>query len=665
MEQQSFPISTRRESLQSAVSAMELCEPRLTGGVTRVGQYRHTQYESYRNNSHAASRLHEVFLIAVIACSILTLIALFQFNSNDNHGWAFFLNHCFGWLSYLMPLYQFYIGVSFYRHWKNESDNGETLILKLLGSSGLYLSLDALFGSGKLGQTITQSFFDTAFHIEAWVIVLSLLFSSIFLMTSFSCLVIGTFIKNIISRQFMRKTAFYPIDNEYQKDHSYYNERSEPNFISYQQPFSHPHIHDPQSNQLINCLLHFGIRAVVSAKTPGPVITRFELHLEPGTKSSAICSHHKEIARSLCVQEVRVIEVIAGKSCIGIEIPNINRETFSYSELKDEIEFAKEKLPLLLGKTTMGECKIADLHVMPHLLIAGSTRSGKTMLLQSILMSLTQKYDSQNLKIILVDPKQIAFTSWKNLPHLLYPVITDSDEAVNALHWCVNEMQRRYESIANNKHEKFPTLIVACDEFADLVMSHKTQVEEAVKRIAQKARQCGIHLILATQRPTADVITGHIKTNMPTRIALSVPERRDSRIILDDLGAESLLGQGDMLLKMHGQTSERLHAPFVSDSEIREHVSNLISENSHLIESGDQKSNITKVDFTKAAIEPKDSLYEQAVTYVRETKKASTTSLQNKFKIGHQKASAIIDRLEEEGIIGGRVKVNEPREVYE
>lgn len=349
----------------------------------------------------------------------------------------------------------------------------------------------------------------------------------------------------------------------------------------------------------------------------------------------------------------------------AVEVPNANREIFSFDELKDELEFSREKLPLLLGRTITGECKIVDLHAMPHLLIAGSTRSGKTMLLQSLLMSLTQKLSPSALKITLIDPKQIAFTAWKNTPHLLHPVITDANEAVNALNWCVVEMERRYDLIAQNTQTKFPTLLVIVDEFADLITSHKNDIEEAVKRLAQKARQSDIHLILATQRPTADVITGHIKTNMPTRIALSVPERRDSRIILDEHGAESLLGQGDMLLKIHGQPSERLHAPFVSDSEIREHVSNLISENSHLIESSDQQSNITKVDFTKAAIEPKDSLYEQAIIYVRETKKASATSLQNKFKIGHQKASAIIDRLEEEGVIGARVRVNEPREVYE
>src|SRR3990167_9644633 len=610
----------------------------------------------------------------MIACSILTLISLFQLSASDNHGWAFFLNRCFGGLGYLMPLYLFYVGAVFYKHWKNESESGEVLILKLLGVTTLSLSIDAIFGSGELGRAITQSFFDSRNGIEAWVIVLGMFIASIFLMTRLSCFEIASLARQLGSQFFLKKRgAFYPIDNAYRSEQStpYYSDQREPNLITYQKPFSHPHIHDPQSNQLINCLAHFGIRAVVSNKIPGPVITRFELHLAPGTKSSSICTHHKEIARSLCVQEVRVIEVIAGKSCIGIEIPNANREIFTFSELKDGLENCREKLPLLLGRTITGESKIVDLHTMPHLLIAGSTRSGKTMLLQSILMSLTQQLSPQSLKVALIDPKQIAFTEWKNAPHLLHPVITDTDEAVNALNWCVEEMERRYESMSNGNHEKFPTLVIVVDEFADLIATHKSAIENAVKCLAQKALQSDIHLILSTQRPTADVITGHIKTNMPVRIALSVPERRDSRIILDEQGAETLLGHGDMLLKMNGQPCERLHAPLVSDAEIREHVSNLISGNLNSVnenindEIQVQHSNITHIDFkNNQRQEPRDLLYDQVVAFIRETKKASTTSIQNKFKIGYQKASGIIERLEAEGVIGKRTKVNEPREVF-
>lgn len=633
----------------------------------RVGRNRQCDF-------HALSRLHEIFLIAMIVCSISTLIALFQLNPADKHGWAFFLNFCFGGLCFVMPIYLFYLGAAFYVHWKKELQSGQTLVLKLLGATTFYFSMDAAFGTGKLGQAISQSFFASHNGAEAWVIVIGLMIASLFLMTNLSCLEIASWIHHFMSQNFLKKKAgYYPIQTTYQTEQSpaYYSDRKEPNLITYQQPFSHPHIHDPQSNQLISCLLHFGIRAVVSNKIPGPVITRFELHLAPGTKSSSICTHHKEIARSLCVQEVRVIEVIAGKSCIGIEIPNANREIFSFSELKDELENCREKLPLLLGRTITGESKVVDLHTMPHLLIAGSTRSGKTMLLQSILMSLTQQLTSQELKVSLIDPKQIAFTEWKNAPHLLHPVITDTNEAVNALNWCVEEMERRYELMSNGNHEKFPTLVIIVDEFADLIMTHKSAIEDAVKCLAQKARQSDIHLILSTQRPTADVITGHIKTNMPVRIALSVPERRDSRIILDEQGAETLLGMGDMLLKMNGQPCERLHAPLVSDAEIREHVSNLISGNLNFVnenindEIPAKHSNITHINFkNNQRQESGDLLYDQVVAFIRETKKASTTSIQNKFKIGYQKASGIIDRLEAECVIGKRTKVNEPREVF-
>ena len=618
------------------------------------------------SDNRIASRLYEVFLLGMIVCSILTMVSLFQVRSTDTHGWAFFLEVAFGWVSYLMPLYLLYAGIIFYKHLKSDSQYGAVLALRCLGASALYFSIDAIFGAGQIGAAIDQRFFDTQSATEAWVVVIGLLITSLFLMSNLSFSKLYSFVGEFITQlSAKRKGGFYPIDGHCEPSnhaHSNNNQR-ESSLITYQQPFSHPHIHDPQPNQLISSLLHFGIRAVVSAKIPGPVITRFELHLAPGTKSSTICSYHKEIARSLCVPEVRVIEVISGKSCIGIEIPNANREIFSFSELKDELDICREKLPLLLGRTTTGVCKIADLDTMPHLLIAGATRSGKTMLLQSIIMSLTQKHTFDTLKIIIIDPKQITFTEWKNLPHLLHPVITDSDEAVNALHWCVSEMERRYESIANNKYQKFPTLIVMVDEFADLIMSHKSQIEEAVKRLAQKARQCGIHLILSTQRPTADVITGHIKTNMPVRIALSVPDRRDSRIILDEQGAECLLGQGDMLLKINGHACERLHAPFVSDDEIREHVFT-ITECQNPPQENNIDSNIRRIDFSKKKRSPHDALYEQVISYIRETKKASTTALQNQFKIGYQKAAGIIDRLEADGIIGKRTKVNKPREVF-
>lgn len=620
-------------------------------------------------SANAVSRLNEVFLIGVIVCSILTLISLFQVKAADAHGWGFFLRSGFGLFAFFIPAYFLYAGAMCYKHLRGLLDGIEILILRLVGATILYGSIDVLFGAGEVGASIRQSFFNTSYCLEAWVLTIGFFCAGLFLVTEFSFFEIMNFLRSRSSKYlFRRRGCLYPI-NQRQAD-GYSNasyelagEKNDSNLISYHRHFSSPHISDPQSNQLVNCLLQFGIRAVVSAKIPGPVITRFELHLAPGTKSSAICSHHKEIARSLCVQEVRVIEVISGKSCIGIEVPNASREIFSFSELQEELDFSREKIPLLLGRTTTGECKIADLHVMPHLLVAGSTGSGKTMLLHSILMSLTQKFRPSQLKITLIDPKQITFSAWKDLPHLLHPIISDSEEAFNAFKWCIDEMERRYEIIAQKGQVKFPILVVIVDEFADLISSRKSDIENAVKRLAQKARQCDIHLVLATQRPSADVITGHIKTNMPTRISLSVPERRDSRIILDENGAESLLGQGDMLLKLNGQISERLHAPYVSNDEINSRVLNLLSENSDHYFNGDSDSNIKHVDFTKKAVSEKDLFYESVVEFVRETKKASTTALQNQFKIGYQKAAGIMERLEEDQIIGPRVKVNESREV--
>lgn len=671
MEKQSFLAVANRDVSPRAIQPTAFVDEYSVKSPSRVraGGYHRRQYDSIDHIDAHASRLHEVFLIGVIVCSLLTLVSLFQLKSTDVYGWAFFLNRTFGRLSYLVPAYLVYIGIILYKYRRTDYQNGEMLLFRLMGASTLYLSVDGIFGSGQLGRAITDSFFDTHCAAEAWIVVLGLFFASLMLMTNWSFLEIASLTRSYFSKCVSRRRGgFYPIDSHRETtDHSHYynNDQRESNLITYQQPFSHPHIHDPQSNQLINCLLHFGIRAVVSAKIPGPVITRFELHLAPGTKSSTICSYHKEIARSLCVPEVRVIEVIAGKSCIGIEIPNTNREIFSFSELKDELDSCKEKLPLLLGRTINGESKIVDLHTMPHLLIAGSTRSGKTMLLQSILMSLTSHLSEQNLKLIIIDPKRVSLSEWKNIPHLLHPIITDASEAVGVLNWCVIEMNRRYELMENKNRSDFPALVIIVDEFADLIMTDKNAIEDAVKCLAQKARQSDIHLILSTQRPTVDVITGHIKTNIPTRIALSVPERRDSRIILDEQGAESLLGQGDMLLKINGQIVERIHAPFVSDDEIREQVSNLISENQNAPVENNFNSNITHIDFSRKKQPAQDEFYEQVITYIRETKKASTTALQNQFKIGYQKAAGIMDKLEADGIIGKRTKVNEPREVFE
>ncbi|HLB57287.1 MAG TPA: FtsK/SpoIIIE domain-containing protein [Gammaproteobacteria bacterium] len=330
------------------------------------------------------------------------------------------------------------------------------------------------------------------------------------------------------------------------------------------------------------------------------------------------------------------------------------------------------QLPLLLGKNTTGtDVKIVDLHNMPHLLVAGSTQSGKTNLLQSMLMSLTYQLSASELKIILVDVKRLSFMQWKDIPHLLHPIVTDGDAAIAALSWVVEEMDRRYELMANDPQKSFAKIIVIIDEFCDLIMTHKVEVETAVTRLAQKARQSGIHLILATQRPSADVITGLIKTNISTRIALSVPDKINSRMILDSVGAETLLGQGDMLLKSSDRYLERLHAPFVSDDEVRAHVEQL-NQSCEKYESQSEKyldfsdtvhhEKVTQIDF-KNRRRSEDILYQQAVTFVKESGKATISAIQGEFRLGFQRASNIVRQMEEEGVVSKRDRYNAPLDV--
>ncbi|MCX7125374.1 MAG: DNA translocase FtsK [Gammaproteobacteria bacterium] len=644
---------------------------------TRSNSYSISDRVGY-NNTHcdqqALSRLYEVFLIAMLTVSILTLISLFEATSSTQHGWGFFLEETFGDVAYLVPMLIGYIGCTFYLYWKKPFQSSHIVLLKLIGVLLFYFSMEALFKGGELGQALSRNFFGPNHAVESWVIVIAFMIAGLFMMTNLSCFEIASGVRQFGSG-FLRKNEMrcYPAENSYRTDAVSFGDRREPSLISYEKPFAQPHIHDPQSNQLINCLQNFGIRTIVSNKIPGPVITRFELHLAPGVKSSTICSHHKEIARYLCVPEVRVIEVIPGKPFVGIEIPNAQRESFSFSDLNYELDqCTHEKLPLLLGKNSIGAIKVVDLESMPHLLIAGSTGSGKTMLLQSILMSLTHHMSSTELKLILIDQKFLSFSHWKNVPHLLHDIVTDSNASINALNWCVDEMERRYQVMASGCHEKFPKLVLIVDEFGDLIMTHKNEVETAVVRLAQKARQCGIHLILSTQRPTADILTGHIKSNMPVRIALSVPDRRDSRIVLDEQGSEALLGNGDMLLKMPGKICERIHAPFVSESEIREHVFNVTKQNEikldHVV---NEVSNMTplnvmatdKISFRKRELKIVDERFDEAVIFVKESGKASISSVQRKLKIGYGRAANIVEEMERQGIVAKRESQNGGRAV--
>ena len=654
-----------------AIQPVSQCQPLQSVRLMQPPQYNPHQAYSYNAqvkrgvfyDQHALSRLREVFLIVMIAVSIATLISLFELKPATQHGWAFFLNLCFGGMSYAVPLFFAYAGCALYSHWRDIYQGGHTLILKLMGACLFFLSIDSIMKCGECGVALS--------HFLSWILVATILLSSIFLMTKLSCFDLAILVRRTASEFFANRgsrAVYYPVENTY-RSHQPDIIRREPTIITTTPIFNTgaQYTQDASAKQLIACLQHFDIRATVVGKEVGPVITRYEINLPAGVKSSALCNLHKEIARSMCVQNVRIIEVIPGKSFVGVELGNERREVFSFADLKYKLDQCGDmQLPLLLGKNTTGsDVKIVDLHDMPHLLVAGSTQSGKTNLLQSMLMSLTYQLSASELKIILVDVKRLAFTQWKNIPHLLHSIVTDGDAAIEALNWVVEEMDRRYELMASDPQKFFAKIIVIVDEFGDLIMTHKVEVETAVTRLAQKARQSGIHLILSTQRPTADIITGHIKTNIPTRIALSVPDKINSRMILDDggaAGAETLLGQGDMLLKSSDRYLERLHAPFVSDDEIRAHVATLSSQTFH-DDHNFNDSNIAAIDFKKNSRVDQDALFDEALEFIKQSGKASTSSIQSRFRIGYQRAASIMDHMESLGLVGKRDRYNGAREV--
>ncbi len=458
-------------------------------------------------------------------------------------------------------------------------------------------------------------------------------------------------------------------------------------------------------------LMDFGVIAEVVEVNPGPVITRFEIQPAPGTKVSKISNLAKDLARSMAVMSVRVVEVIAGKSVIGIEIPNQHREMVRISEVIGSKTYQTSSSPLTmgLGNDIAGKPVVVDLAKMPHLLVAGTTGSGKSVGVNAMLISLLLKSTPDQVRLLLVDPKMLELSIYDGIPHLLAPVITDMKEAAGGLRWCVAEMERRYKIMAsqgvrniagyntkvNNAQvkgeyipdptwqpdelagesledrpclEEFPYIVVVVDEFADMMMIVGKKVEELIARIAQKARAAGIHLILATQRPSVDVITGLIKANVPTRIAFQVSSKIDSRTILDQGGAESLLGHGDMLYLPAGKSvPERVHGAFVSDDEVHRVVEDWKSRGTPdfidaIIEGAfDQEGGGATVgggDYE----EEMDQLYDEAVAFVTETRRASISSVQRKFKIGYNRAARIIEAMEAAGVITSQAH-NGSREV--
>jgi len=450
-------------------------------------------------------------------------------------------------------------------------------------------------------------------------------------------------------------------------------------------------------------LEEFGIEATVESVLPGPVVTRFEIQPAPGTKASKITNIAQDIARSLSVSSVRVVEVIEGKSYVGIEIPNTNRKMVRLTEILSSKAFksSPSSLSLALGHDISGNSIVVDLAKMPHLLVAGTTGSGKSVGLNAMLLSLLFKSDPEDVRLILVDPKMLELAVYDGIPHLLTPVITDMTDASNGLRWCVAEMDRRYKLMSmmgvrnlagfnkkiqdaekggkqilnplNEDEEEFlevlPSIVVVVDEFADMMMLVGKKVEHLIARIAQKARAAGIHLILATQRPSVDVITGLIKANIPTRIGFQVSTKIDSRTILDQGGAEQLLGYGDMLYLPPGVgVPVRVHGAFVGDDEVHRVVNDWKSraEPNYVDDIVSSKQDTGPIPgwsgSESGSSDEQDELYDEAVNFVIESRRASISAVQRKLRIGYNRAARLIETMEEAGLVS-EMSSNGSREV--
>jgi S-DNA-T family DNA segregation ATPase FtsK/SpoIIIE len=451
-------------------------------------------------------------------------------------------------------------------------------------------------------------------------------------------------------------------------------------------------------------LMDFGIEVKVLTAQPGPVITRFELEPAPGVKGSQVTNLIKDLARALSVVSVRVVETIPGKTCMGLEIPNPKRQIVHLSEIMGSQAYADIHSPLAisLGKDIAGKPAVADLAKMPHVLVAGTTGSGKSVAINALILSWLYKADASQVRMILIDPKMLELSVYEGIPHLLAPVVTDMRQAANALNWCVAEMERRYKLMsmlgvrnlagynqkirdADKAGEKIPhpfsltpdepepltempLIVVVIDELADLMMVVGKKVEELIARLAQKARACGIHLVLATQRPSVDVITGLIKANVPTRISFQVSSKIDSRTILDQMGAEALLGQGDMLYMPPGTGYPvRIHGAFVSDAEVHKVVNYLKAQGEPNYIEGILTNEVEDggSDFAGGnanANSEVDPLYDEAVSIVLKTRRASISAVQRQLRIGYNRAARLIEDMERAGLVSS-MQSNGNREV--
>jgi S-DNA-T family DNA segregation ATPase FtsK/SpoIIIE len=461
------------------------------------------------------------------------------------------------------------------------------------------------------------------------------------------------------------------------------------------------------ANELVDTLSHYGVTAEITEFFPGPIITRFELQLAAGTKVSKVSNLAKDLARNLGVPSVRVVEVIPGKTTIGVEVPNEKKSLVAIRDVVESAVFKRSRSPLtlVLGKDISGTPTVADLAKMPHLLVAGTTGSGKSVAINAMLISLLYKSTPQDVRLVLIDPKMLELSMYEDIPHLLTPVITDMKDAANGLRWCVAEMERRYLLMSKLKVrniagfnekiraaeangdpivdplfdprlsveaspdvlEPLPYIVVVIDEFADMMMVVGKKVEELIARIAQKARAAGIHLVLATQRPSVDVITGLIKANVPSRIAFQVSTKIDSRTVIDQGGAEQLLGHGDMLYLPPGTAiPNRVHGAFVDDDEVK-HVVDFIRSQGEpdyiegVIQDADSDA-IPGLEPLEDKESEMDPLYDEAVSVVTESRRASISYLQRRLKVGYNRAARMIEDMEQAGVVSA-VQSNGTREV--
>jgi DNA segregation ATPase FtsK/SpoIIIE, S-DNA-T family len=417
----------------------------------------------------------------------------------------------------------------------------------------------------------------------------------------------------------------------------------------------------PNGEFMEKILLDFGIDGKIKAINNGPVVSLYEFEPAPGVKVSKIINLSEDLARNTSSTSARV-SVIPGKNTVGIEIPNEKRESVSLREIISYDKFQKKdvKLPIALGKSISGMPIVGDLTSMPHLLIAGTTGSGKSVCINTIIVSLLYKLNPDLCKFILIDPKMLELSTYEGIPHLLTPVITDAKKATSALAWTVKEMNSRYKLMSkvgvrnidgyNSKHKfKMPYIVVVVDEMSDLMLVAGKEIENYIQKLSQMARAAGIHIIMATQRPSVDVITGTIKANFPTRISFQVSSKIDSRTILGEQGAEQLLGKGDMLFMSSANRIVRIHGPYVSEQEIERIVNSIRvqGEPDYMEEITTQESNETNL----VSGEEEDELYSQAINIIKSEGKASTSFLQRKLQIGYNRAARIIDMMEEKGVV--------------